>query len=348
MNKPKLSICMFAYKQYNQVKKFLDLAKTISANNIEVLISDDTKDDSIKKLVESYQDIRFKHIFNTKGSGADSNYLNAMEEAAADYVWIFRSTDIMLPDKVESVIDLIEKNLECSLYHFSSCAGEECIERMFIDEKKRYTPEKYDSKKSSLWRSGTLHPSGFIVNKEYCDFTLYREYISKFFDDYMASNVAFFLQLADLALKGEVFFSSLVAWKYADTLKRTDTATNAPGGKNPFGLDFEYKRYQLMFDYSSSIKDVDIRESFQKVIVHTFAKQILHVFGKRNSNPRFLKHYGCEPVDFNPVIERKKFISVSQKLFERYNSVSLRLEYFMRSKAFFYGIIKPFVYKVRN
>ena len=348
MNKPDLSICVFAYKQYEQIREFLDVAKTISERNIEILVSDDSEDDSIKKLVESYYDDRFRHIFNEKGHGADSNYLNAMEEAFSDYVWIFRSTDIVIPESVTSVIELIRANTDCALFHFSSCSGKDVIERIYKDERTKYVPQKYNSKQSSLWRSGTVHPSGYIVNKTCCDFELYRYMICQFFDDYLTSNVAFILQLADLAIKGESYFSSIVAWKYVDTLKRLDIATNSPHGKNPFGLEFEYSRYRLLFKYSESLGDEIVRKEVIKAVVHTFAKQILHVFGKRNSSALFLRHYGCGAVEFNSFIEMKHFIKVSNMLLERNEKKFSGLRLFIYREAILYGVIKPIIYKVRN
>lgn len=348
MSKPALSICVFAYKQQDQIRKYLDIAKTISFDNIEVLISDDTEDDSIKRIVESYNDSRFRHVFNKKGHGADSNYLNAMEEALAEYVWIFRSTDYLIADSVDEVIELIQTNSNCALYHFSSCSGSDCIERTYKDEKIKYKLKKYNSKHSALWRSGTLHPSGYIINKKYCDFELYRKLICDTFDDYLSSNVAFILQLADLCLKGETCFSSIVAWKYTDTIKRSDVATNAPWGKNPFALEFEYKRYKVLFDYSATIEDVVVRNSVNKVIIHTFAKQILHVFGKRNSNLLFLEHYGCDAVEFDSRKETTNFIRISKMLIENSKPIDSGVIMIMYREAILYGIIKPMVYKVRN
>lgn len=333
----KLSICIFAYKQLDRIKKQLDEIVCYDKENIEVVVSDDTTDDSIKELVYSYEDDRFRYVKNTIGVGADGNYLNAIISADSDYVWIFRSSDCVIADKISEVIRIISEAPNCSLYFFSSVKGAGLRERKYDD-----------STRMEVWHSGTLHPSGYIINKKYCNIVLYEELIRKYFDDYKASNVAFNLLQADLGLKEETLFSSVVAWKYALTVKREDRAENTPGGKNPFGLEFEYKRYLLMLDYVCQVEDLQVRRNFAKKVVRTYAKQILHIFGKRNSNIDFLNHYSCEPVEFDPIKERKNFIEQSRK-----NLQMLKIEKevscsYIRQQAFIYGIIKPTIYRVKH
>lgn len=333
----KLSICIFAYKQVDQIKAHLDELVTYDGDDIEIVVSDDTKDDSIKEMVDSYSDKRFRYVKNLLGAGADGNYLNAIMAAESDYVWIFRSSDRVVPESISYVIKLINQNSECALYFPSTVTGNGFMDRSYKDAVSR-----------EVWHSGTLHPSGYIINKKYCDFDLYKSYITKYFGDYKASNVAFSLLQADLGLKGNTCFSKLPAWKYVKTIIREDKAVNAPGGKNPFGLEFEYKRYALMLDYASKISDDAIKHKFIKKVIHTYAKQILHVFGKRNSSKDFLRHYGCESVDFNPYKERKAFIDTTTNELRSQGIKSSQYIIDVKKEAFIYGIIKPTIYKIRN
>lgn len=332
----KLSISIFAYKQIAQIKAQLDEIVSYDGNDIEVVISDDTPDDSVKSFVESYKDDRFRYVKNGLGVGADGNYLNAIDSAEADYVWIFRSSDCANPEMIDAVINAIDNNRDCALYFFSTVEGKNLVSRSYDDKRKMV-----------VWSSGTLHPSGYVINKKYCDFELYKKYILEYFGDYKASNVAFSLLQADLGLKGPTFFSSVPAWKYAVTVQRDDKATNSPGGKNPFGLELEYKRYALMLDFASSISNKELKITFVKKVIHVFAKQILHIFGKRNSSEDFLKHYGCESVEFNPLRERKIFISESIKNLNNLE-IDIDIKAYIKRQAFIYGIIKPAIYKIRK
>ena len=333
----KLSISIFAYRQKEQIKSQLDELVTYNGDDIEVVVSDDTPDDSILNLVKSYSDSRFRYVRNDLGSGADGNYLNAIMSAESQYVWIFRSSDCALSNKISEVIGLVDKNPDCALYFTSSAFGDGLQKRTY----------KYSICKE-VWHSGTLHPSGYVINKEYCDFDLYTRYIKKYFDDYKASNVAFSLLQADLGLKGDTLFSPLPAWKYAKTVSRTDKAVNAPGGKNPFGLEFEYKRYALMMDYASCLTNSETKHEFTKKVIHTYAKQILHIFGKRNSSKAFLNHYGCERVDYNPYKERKNFINVTKRTLMSLDEDVDQYKYLILKESFIYGVVKQTIYKIRT
>lgn len=333
----KLSISIFAYRQKEQIKSQLDELVTYNGDDIEVVVSDDTPDDSIQNLVKSYSDSRFRYVRNDLGSGADGNYLNAIMSAESQYVWIFRSSDCALSNKISEVIGLVDKNPDCALYFTSSAVGDGLQTRTYKD-----------SICKEVWHSGTLHPSGYVINKEYCDFDLYTRYIKKYFDDYKASNVAFSLLQADLGLKGNTLFSEMIAWKYAKTIAREDKAVNAPGGKNPFGLEFEYKRYALMLDYASGLIDEESKHEFTKKVIHTYAKQILHIFGKRNSSKAFLNHYGCERVEFNSYQERKKFQDETKRLLGELGIDDMLYDFTIKKEAFIYGVVKPTVYKIRN
>lgn len=333
----RLTISIFAYKQAKQIKSQLDGIAAYDGDDIEVVISDDTTDDTIRDLVASYSDNRFRYVKNDIGSGADGNYLNAILSAETDYVWIFRSSDSVIPDRISSVINLIETNPDCTLYFPSSVSG------------KGFETRNYqDCRCNEVWHSGTLHPSGYIINKKYCDFNLYKRLIIKHFGDYKASNVAFSLLQADLGLKGETLFSEIAAWKYANTVARADQAVNAPGGKNPFGLEFEYKRYALMLDYASGITDDKKQRDFLNLVIHTYAKQILHVFGKRNSSEDFLRHYGCEKVEFNPYKERQKFKDETVSIMKNLGLNAKPYKKIVAREALIYGVIKPTIYRIRN
>ena len=333
----KLSIGIFAYKQAEQVRAQLDELITYGGNDIEIVVSDDTPDDTIKDLVESYADVRLRYVKNELGAGADGNYLNAVISADSEYVWIFRSSDSAVADKIADVIRIVENSPLCSLYFFSSIPGEGLKEKKYED-----------SVRKEIWYSGTLHPSGYVINKKYCDFDSYKKYILKHFEDYKASNVAFNILQADLGMKGDTLFSSVTAWKYVVTVKREDKATNAPGGKNPFGLEFEYKRYALMLDYASGITDDKKQRDFLNLVIHTYAKQILHVFGKRNSSEDFLRHYGCEKVEFNPYKERQKFKDETENIMENLGLNAKPYRKIVAREALIYGVIKPTIYRIRN
>ena len=94
MNKPLVSICIPAYKNTSFLKRLLESVLTQSYPNIEVIISDDSPDDSVKKLAQSYQDkLTISYFKNIPSLGTPANWNYSMKQGKGDYIKLIHDDD---------------------------------------------------------------------------------------------------------------------------------------------------------------------------------------------------------------------------------------------------------------
>jgi len=71
---PFISICIPAYKRVHYLQRLLDSIDFQSYKNFEVVITDDSPDDQVEKLVHSYlQTLPVKYFRNEKSLGTPEN-----------------------------------------------------------------------------------------------------------------------------------------------------------------------------------------------------------------------------------------------------------------------------------
>ena len=93
MRFPKVSICIPAYKSTNSLQRLLDSILIQSFTNYEIVISDDTPDESVLSLVESYSDSRIRIYHNTSSLGSPENWNHAVQQASGDIIKIMHHDD---------------------------------------------------------------------------------------------------------------------------------------------------------------------------------------------------------------------------------------------------------------
>jgi glycosyltransferase involved in cell wall biosynthesis len=91
---PKVSICIPTYKQTQHLKKALDSVITQDFRDYEIIISDDTQDDSVKNLLQSYQFNNAMYYFqNIPALGSPENWNFAISKANSEYIKILHHDD---------------------------------------------------------------------------------------------------------------------------------------------------------------------------------------------------------------------------------------------------------------
>jgi glycosyltransferase involved in cell wall biosynthesis len=119
----KISICIPAYEMNgNGVKSLKRLLQTISAQtykDYEIIVSDHSKNDEIKKLTEQFNNLNLIHIYNTKNYGSNShNTNNAIKNATFDNIKVMFQDDFFVsPDALK----LISESIKNSVWGVSAC-----------------------------------------------------------------------------------------------------------------------------------------------------------------------------------------------------------------------------------
>ena len=109
--KPLVSICIPAYQQTYFLKMCIDSLLKQTYDNFEVIITDDSKDDSVRKLIESYNNPLLQYYHNSPSLGNPANWNSAMERAKGKYIKIMHHDDYFLKeDSLKKMVSEAEKN----------------------------------------------------------------------------------------------------------------------------------------------------------------------------------------------------------------------------------------------
>lgn len=88
-----VSICIPAYKQPKLLKTAIESVLMQSFTNFEIIISDDTPDDSVKQIVDQFKVDSIRYFKNEKPLGSPENWNNAIRHAKGVYIKILHHDD---------------------------------------------------------------------------------------------------------------------------------------------------------------------------------------------------------------------------------------------------------------
>lgn len=91
---PLISICIPAYKRVHSLKRLLDSIEKQSFKNFEVVITDDSPDESVQKLIESYKK-KFPLLYfkNPTSLGTPANWNACIDKASGEWIKIMHDDD---------------------------------------------------------------------------------------------------------------------------------------------------------------------------------------------------------------------------------------------------------------
>jgi glycosyltransferase involved in cell wall biosynthesis len=91
---PKVSICIPAYRQPVFLQKTLQSVIIQSFTDYEVIVTDDSPDDSVENVLREYSsDIRFKYFKNNETKGSPENWNEGVRHACGDYIKMLHHDD---------------------------------------------------------------------------------------------------------------------------------------------------------------------------------------------------------------------------------------------------------------
>jgi len=90
---PEVSICIPAYRDTARLEKLLNSIRQQDFTNFEVVVSDDSPDDSVKDLVNTYQDLNIKYFKNESAKGSPENWNYCISLASAPLIKLMHHDD---------------------------------------------------------------------------------------------------------------------------------------------------------------------------------------------------------------------------------------------------------------
>ncbi len=138
--KPKVSICIPAYKQINYLRKTLESISTQKYNNYEIIITDDSPDESVKNLLKKFNfSDKLKYFHNKTRLGSPENWNEAIRRASGEYIKILHHDDWFKgSDSLSKFVKMLELNPESDFAFSASEAMNSEKKFLFIHSVSKY------------------------------------------------------------------------------------------------------------------------------------------------------------------------------------------------------------------
>ena len=125
--RPKLSLCIPTWNRVHFLKDALqsglrELA-TLPMGTVDILVCNNASDDGTAELIAQYREEHpeLRVITNTENVGFEQNYLNCIEYARGEFVWVMGDDDVWLPGSIAKVLHEIDSGADACL-----CLAETC------------------------------------------------------------------------------------------------------------------------------------------------------------------------------------------------------------------------------
>jgi glycosyltransferase involved in cell wall biosynthesis len=116
IDSPLVSILIPAYRS-RYFGQALKCALDQTYSNAEIVISDDSPDEDIRRLVDEIgkDDKRIKYVKNTQSPGELGNYLNCFALAQGEYIKYLNDDDLLSPNCVERMVRVFKEHPDVTL-----------------------------------------------------------------------------------------------------------------------------------------------------------------------------------------------------------------------------------------
>lgn len=116
---PRLSICIPTYNGLPHIGRLLDSLTKCDSREFEVVISDDCSVDGTWEYLQTFSqhESRVRVARNDLNLGMDRNFACSVKLATGEFIWLCGQDDLILPEGVVALIDLIDSDLQLDFVH---------------------------------------------------------------------------------------------------------------------------------------------------------------------------------------------------------------------------------------
>ena len=93
MKRPKISICIPVYKRPEHVERLLQSIRIQTFRDFEVILSDDSPDESISSLLTQYADLPIVYFRNFPSLGTPANWNFSISKATGEWIKLMHDDD---------------------------------------------------------------------------------------------------------------------------------------------------------------------------------------------------------------------------------------------------------------
>jgi glycosyltransferase involved in cell wall biosynthesis len=120
----KLSICIPTYNRSNHLINCLESIYLTNSKNqlqFEICISDNgSSDDTELKVMEFQKKMSIKYSRNSTNLGIPQNFINVVDMASGEFVWLIGDDDLLLPDSLDKLFFLFTENPDVNFFYINS------------------------------------------------------------------------------------------------------------------------------------------------------------------------------------------------------------------------------------
>lgn len=168
MNSQKvISVCVPCYDRPDMLKQLISSFLKQKYKKKELIISDDSPGDSLKKVVESVGNADIKYFKNAQNLGYCKNFLKSMERAEGDYIVMLGDDDVFQsPDSLGRYVQVFDKYPKVSyvysnLVQFSNKLKIEYLADIFSEDR---LFERGEDAMKGIWTTSIFIPGLAVRN----------------------------------------------------------------------------------------------------------------------------------------------------------------------------------------
>ena len=116
MKPPRVSIVVATYcTRREHLTQAIESALAQTMPAIEVIVSDDSPDDSLREFIDRWRDPRLRYRHNAPALGVARSHWKSFAEARGEYVVILNHDDWLAPGHVESLAAALDRHADATL-----------------------------------------------------------------------------------------------------------------------------------------------------------------------------------------------------------------------------------------
>lgn len=179
MTFPKVSICIPTYNQVECLRRTLDSIVIQTYKDYEIIVTDDSKSDSVKNLVQQYRfGNNLKYFKNERRKGTPENWNEAIRHASGKYIKILHHDDwFMDKHSLKEFVALLDDNTHVDF----ACSATKI--HYAAEKSKNRVHEISPDDLTALGKEPTCMFSGNLIGSPSA--TIYRKAVNVFFDPQM-------------------------------------------------------------------------------------------------------------------------------------------------------------------
>lgn len=142
--KPFITVALPTYNRPEYLRLTLKSCLEQDYPHFEIVISDDSKDDQVRQIVESFRSEKIRYIKNNPPLGIPSKLNDLVEKAAGPWMVILGDDDLFEPGYLSSVAALIENHADAALIRTRSRLIDENGKYLKLDELEKFSMTPYE------------------------------------------------------------------------------------------------------------------------------------------------------------------------------------------------------------